>query len=388
MIGVAIVATMLVYLLAKIKIIFPPLVLALLIIYLLNPLVSRLEERGVPRLAATLLSFAVVLGGVSLIIAALIPYVSRQVESFADSWPQFRVQAVDFIDDTAESIEDRTGIRIRTTQLSCLLGADDEPGPDAPSRQRCDEVVEDFRDRLVEGAGDFTAITRGLFEGLLIFILAPLLALYLLVDLPQLQRDALNLVPESHRPEVADLASKIGRAVGGFFRGQLFVALMVGVMSAVGFAIIGLPFWLVIGAIAGFFNLIPLVGPFIGGFIGFLVGAATGGIGLGLKAALVELIVQQIDNHIISPNVMRRAVHLHPATVMVALLAGGAIGGFWGVFLGVPAVAVAKLLTNHLWTTRVLGVAPSPHSAPAVVAGGMAPSIVPDPAPPPEPDES
>jgi predicted PurR-regulated permease PerM len=209
---------------------------------------------------------------------------------------------------------------------------------------------------------------------LLIFILAPLLALYLLIDLPHLQRDILNLAPPHLREELSDLGSKIGRAVGGFFRGQLFVAVVVGVLSSFGFWAVGLDFWLPIGAIAGFTNLIPLVGPFIGGSLGFLVGTITEDVKVGLLAALVALIVQQIDNHVISPNVMRRTVQLHPVTVMLSLLAGGTLAGFWGVLLAVPGVAVAKLLLGHLWATRVLGVPPSPFSA---VAAGKAPSVVP-----------
>jgi predicted PurR-regulated permease PerM len=141
----------------------------------------------------------------------------------------------------------------------------------------------------------------------------------------------------------------------------LLVAFIVGMLSALGFRIIGLPFWLVIGAIAGFFNLIPLIGPFIGGAIGFIVGTISNGIGLGIKAAIVELIVQQIDNHLISPMVMRKSVQLHPATVMLALLAGGALAGFWGVLLGVPAVAVCKIVLGHLYASRILGEEITPY---------------------------
>jgi hypothetical protein len=153
------------------------------------------------------------------------------------------------------------------------------------------------------------------------------------------------------------------------------VALLVGILSAVGFALIGLPFWLIIGAIAGFFNLVPLVGPFIGGGLGFFIGSVTGGVQLGLKAALVELIVQQIDNHFISPNVMRRTVELHPVTVMLSIIAGGALAGFWGVLLVVPAVAVAKLILGHLWSTRVLDLDVSPQGR---AASGRPPSVVPE----------
>jgi predicted PurR-regulated permease PerM len=89
----------------------------------------------------------------------------------------------------------------------------------------------------------------------------------------------------------------------------------------------------------------------------------SSGVGLGFKAAIAALVVQQIDNHIISPNVMKRTVQLHPVTVMLGLLAGGTLAGFWGVLLAVPAIAVAKIIIGHLWTTRVLGLEPTPFSS-------------------------
>lgn len=361
------------YLLLKIRVIFPPLVLALLIIYLLNPPISWLERRGVPRVAGTLGSYVVILGSIGLAIFLLIPFFGTQVENFAEEWPTFRSELASFVDDVSTGVEDRFGLEIDTTQIQCLLGEEVE-GRD------CDQVIERLRMQIGERAGAITEIGVSVLEGLLVFIIAPLLALYLLIDLPQLQRDLINLFPEPLRPEAADLGSKLGRAVGGFFRGQLFVAFTVGALSAFGFWIIGLPFWLIIGAIAGFFNLVPLIGPFIGGAIGFLVGTVTGGVGLGLKAALVELVVQQLDNHIVSPMVMRRAVQLHPATVVLALLAGATLAGFWGILLGVPAVAVAKILLGHLWITRVLEEQATPFARPP--SARAAPSVVPEEHPP------
>jgi predicted PurR-regulated permease PerM len=388
LIGIVAVLVLAVYALAKVRIVFPPLVLALLIIYLANPIVSRLERRGVPRILGTFFSYLVVLGSFTVIVILLVPYVSGQVQDFSDEWPKLREQTVVFVEDTASSLEDRFGFTIQTTQLTCLLGADQIESREAPSHERCDEVTTDFRKRVTSRLGSFLDISRSVLEGLLVFILGPLLALYILIDLPNIQRDMLALVPEQQRDEMADLGQKVNRAFGGFIRGQLLVALSVGVLSALGFAFIGLPFWLIIGAIAGLFNLVPLIGPFIGGGVGFLVGTMTGGVGLGLKAALVELAVQQLDNHVISPTIMKKTVNLHPATVMLALLAGGTMGGIWGIFLAVPGVAVAKLLLGHIWATRVLGVEPSPHATP--VAAGVAPSVVPDDPSEgsPEPDES
>lgn len=382
-IGILILAAVFMWALLKVRIIFPPLVLAILIIYLLNPIVTSLGNRGIPRVAGAIGAYVVVLGGIALLVIALIPVVSGQVSEFSDRWPEFRNQTLEFVNTTAGRLEAGLNTDIDTTQVSCLLGADETTLGGAPSAARCDVVTEQLREQVVAQAGRITQIGSSLIEVLLVFVIGPLIALYLLIDLPQLSRDLKNLAPESHRDEFADLGGKVSSAVGGFFRGQLLVALVVGVLSAVGFRIIGLPFWFVIGGIAGFFNLVPLIGPFIGGSLGFLVGTLTGGLGLGLRAALVELVIQQLDNHFISPNVMRRTVNLHPVTVMLSLLAGGALAGFWGVLLGVPTVAVAKVALGHLWATRVLGAHISPHVS---SEGRDAPSIVPD-RPPEEGDE-
>lgn len=375
-IGILIVLAISLWLLSKVSVIFPPLVLAILIIYLLNPVVTKLHKRGIPRVAGAIGMYVFVLGGLALLIVALVPLVSGEIANFREQWPTFRGDAVNSIEGAAGEINDRFGTRISTAQVACLLGAEDDQGVEAPSPARCHEVTEDFRAWVGERAGRATDIAPSVLGALLVFIIAPLIALYLLIDLPKLASDVKKLLPETHKAEIIDLASKASVLMGSFFRGQLFVALIVGALSALGFRIIGLPFWLVIGAVAGFFNLIPLVGPFIGGALGFLIGTVSGGVTLGLKAALVELIVQQLDNHVISPNVVGRTLNLHPVTVMLGLLAGGTLGGFWGLLLAVPTVAIVKLLFGHFWATRVLMTEVSPHAGPA--AGAEPPSVVPE----------
>ena len=99
-------------------------------------------------------------------------------------------------------------------------------------------------------------------------------------------------------------------------------------MASIGMLIIDLPFWLIVGMIAGLFNMIPLIGPWVGAVPGIVIAITTGGgPGKAIAVAVVMAIVQQIDNHFISPIVMQRAVKLHPAVVMLALLAGGTLVG-------------------------------------------------------------
>jgi predicted PurR-regulated permease PerM len=151
------------------------------------------------------------------------------------------------------------------------------------------------------------------------------------------------------------LARRMNAAVGGFFRGQLVVALIVGILASIGLFIIHLPFWLLIGMVAGFFNMIPLVGPYIGGIPALVIALTTKEPITGLWVILIMVAVQQIDNHFISPLVMQRVVKLHPVLVMLALLLGGTLGGFFGLLVAVPTAAILKILVGHLWRIHVLG---------------------------------
>jgi predicted PurR-regulated permease PerM len=141
--------------------------------------------------------------------------------------------------------------------------------------------------------------------------------------------------------------------MGGFFRGQLLVAFIVAVMSSLGLALIGLPYWAVVGVIAGFFNLVPLIGPFVGAVPAIIIALALRTPATALLVIVVLTVVQQIDNHFISPNVMRWSVKLHPVTVMLTLIVGAALAGFFGMLVAVPIVASIKVVVVHLWRTRV-----------------------------------
>jgi predicted PurR-regulated permease PerM len=127
-------------------------------------------------------------------------------------------------------------------------------------------------------------------------------------------------------------------------------------MASIGMLLIDLPFWLIVGMIAGLFNMIPLIGPWVGAVPGIVIAITTGGgPSKAIAVAVVMAIVQQIDNHFISPIVMQRAVKLHPAVVMLALLAGGTLAGFLGLLLAVPATVAMKIIVGHAWRHYVLG---------------------------------
>jgi predicted PurR-regulated permease PerM len=333
-VGLAVLVAILLLIVWQIRVVFPPLILAGAIVFLLNPIVTALQRRGLPRAAGAGLSYLLVIAFIALAAVGLYPLLADQIQELSDEWPTIESRVEGFVDDWAEMSE---GTFFEFTRADIEDALDTTGGT--------------FEEQLSQAR----EIGAEVFHVLLILILGPIIAFYLLVDVPHLRRVAVDLIPEGARDEVMVVARRLNRAIGGFFRGQLFVALIVGILCSIGLGIIQLKFWFLIGMIAGLFNIIPLIGPWVGGIPGVTIALTTGSP---LKALLVVGImagVQQIDNHFITPYVMQRAVQLHPAAVILALVAGGSLGGFAGLLLAVPAAAVLKILVSHLWHVYVLG---------------------------------
>ena len=337
LVGAAVLIWIVLLVLGRIQILLAPIVLAVAIIYILNPLVGWLSDRHVPRILAAMLGFLFLLAVLGGIGATVAPVVTNQGSELTTSFPQI-------YEDTASDLENMAadmGFNVDLWSYDQLQQFIHDP-------QAQDQILSVVWSRL----GD---VTSGVLEAILVFVIAPVVAFYVLIDLPRVRKEATALIPERHRAEVLHVTRRLGGAVGGFLRGQMLVALIVGVLTSTGFWIIGLNFWLIIGMLAGALNIIPFVGPWVGGFLGVMVGFVTADARTAVLAALVALLVQQLDNHLISPNVLRATVHLHPALIILLILLGGGVGGIWGVLLAVPVAASIKIVAGHLWRTRVLG---------------------------------
>ena len=334
-IGVIILGYLMLRLMLFVNPVVPPLLIAVAVVYLLNPLVSALERRGVPRVAGAGIVYVLFLCIVALVVSLLVPVVGRQVTQVIDHFPDYLADGQAAIRRLAARFGQEPDFRLDAERVREWLSAGE-------NRQAVTRYLTGLR-----------SVTNSVISGLIIIVLGPVMAFYLLVDLPRLRRGAMALVPPARREEIRGLMDRIGQAVGGFFRGQLLVALFVGVASSIGLWAIGLPFWLLVGMVAGVFNLVPLVGPFIGGGLAVIIALISGEPIKAVWAALVLLAVQQIDNHLISPNVMGRTVQLHPVVVMLALLVGASFAGLFGMLVIVPLVAVAKIVFLFIWSKYV-----------------------------------
>lgn len=336
-----------------VRVIWPPLILAGAIVFLLNPIVTALQHRHVPRALGTAVSYLGVAAMLALTVVLVAPLATDQYDDLAKRWPDIRQDLEDSIDDLAlRSVDNNWPIEVPTyAELEGQLRGNKTVDANGDGRVSAEEKQDRFANQLSTAR----ELLLRVFHVGIIFFLAPIIAFYLLVDLPHLRVSARALVPERARGDVMVVARRLSHAIGGYFRGQLAVAIVVGTLASIGMLLIDLPFWLIVGMIAGLFNMIPLIGPWVGAVPGVVIALTTaGGMSKAITVAVVMAAVQQIDNHFISPIVMQRAVKLHPAVVMLALLAGGTLGGFFGLLLAVPATAVLKILVGHAWRHLVL----------------------------------
>jgi predicted PurR-regulated permease PerM len=318
------------------RVIFAPLFIALIVVFVLNPFVTALQRRGVHRLIGAAIGFLAFLAGLVALGLVVVPSIADQASGFASEFPDLYDQLADQV----ISMGERFGLDASIWSYDEILEYLNDP-------ENQDTILS-----IV--VGRIGTLTSGVFEFILVFLLGPVVAFYLLIDLPNVQQRILDLVPERRRAEFAYVGRRLNTAVGGFLRGQLLVAIIVGVMLSLGYWIIDLPFWLLIGLIGGVLNIVPFLGPWVGGILGVFVALATTDLTTAFWAAVVAIIVQQVDNNFVSPSVLRATVRLHPAVTLIVLVLAGAVAGFWGIVIAVPLTAALKIVAGYWWRTRIL----------------------------------
>ena len=325
----------------SIRVIWLPIAFAAGLVFLLEPAVGAFERIRIPRVAGSILAF---LGLAALIVAAtalVFPLVQEQAVEFAQQLPNLYIEVVNWLRDL--------GTRLGLDVDEMLSQQAIEDWLNDPANQ---ETIQDLLLGFGAGAGQ---VIRTVTEMVAVVGLAPVLGIYILIDLERFKANFVELTPPKYQEEVSYVGGAVGTALGSFVRGQLLVALIVGVASSIGMWIIDLPFWLLIGIIAGFLNLIPFLGPIVGGALAVLVALLNGDVWQAVWAVIIMVIIQQIDNHVITPMIQRARVNLSPLVIVLALVIGGSLAGLLGVLVAVPTTAAITIMVGHLWRTRVLG---------------------------------
>ncbi|ONI41175.1 hypothetical protein AN640_00255 [Candidatus Epulonipiscium fishelsonii] len=175
-----------------------------------------------------------------------------------------------------------------------------------------------------------------------------IIAIYILKDKPKLLTIFKNILSVIFKPKIYNELIQIGIAINtvlsGYIRGQIIDTVIVATLTSVLLTVIGVDFAMIIGIIVGIFNLIPYFGPVIGAGIAGVIGIMGGDIQKGIYAVIAVFVLQQIEVFIIVPKVIGENVKLHPISVLLAVVIGGEFCGLFGMLLGVPIVALARVI--------------------------------------------
>ena len=201
-----------------------------------------------------------------------------------------------------------------------------------------------------EAATDFARGALVTFVGGLTYapwlVLIPILAFLLLKDAASVLSTLIEALPKSGRLRSQQLIEEVNDALAAYIRAQLVACVLVGSVCGVGFAVLGVPYAVLLGALAGILEFIPLVGPFVVALVATIV-AALHAPGLALWVVGFLAVLRVVHDYVIYPRLVGRGLHLHPFVIVVSVLAGAELGGIAGLFMAVPVVATLSVVLRH-----------------------------------------
>ncbi len=284
-----------------------------------------------PRAVAVLLIYVTIVLGLALIFVGIVPPLVSQTEAFLQHMPAYLDAARQELRALGDSYEFLQGLDVRAAQV-----LQDSLGGLGGALSQAPQVI---------------SVAVGLFSGAFSVLIVFVLTLYLIVDSGGMRRSLMGLVPPENRPLAEVTIDRIRRRIGNWLLGQILLSAIIGVAAFVGFLVIGLPYALLLAVITAVGELIPLVGPVLSAVPAVLVALTVSPLHA-LVTLILFIVIQQLENHLIVPQVMRRAIDLPPAVVIVALLMGAELQGLIGAVLALPVAAALSVIIQELTELR------------------------------------
>lgn len=312
-----------------------PVIVAVVLTFILNPLVDYfVQQRCYPlkrtfsRTTAVLLTFLVAAGVLTMLLTFVLLPFAHEFERFTGSLPNYIKQTQELIFQLQQTFR----------QL--------ELPPSVQELVR--QGMSDAAGFSVDMGRRFLTGTIGLASRIIDLVVVPVLTFYFLKDWMIIREAFVKLASAGQRAKVRRIIEDVGTVISGYIRGQVAVSAIIGVLVFLGMYFFDMNYALTIGLIAALTEFVPIIGPIIGAIPGLLIALLASPV-LAAKVAVFYVIVHQLENHIIVPKVMGRSIDLHPVTVILAFLIGAQLFGLAGMILAVPVAAIIKVLFNHIW---------------------------------------
>ncbi len=303
-----------------------PFVLGGAVAYFLDPIADRIERLGASRAIAVTIITLVAICIFVIMVLLVIPTLVNQTANLIDIAPKLFQDLQDFLTTRfPEIVDEDSTLRQSLASLGTTI------------QERGGQVVETV-----------LASVGSLVNVVVLLVIVPVVAFYLLYDWDRMVAEIDRLVPREHAPVIRRLASEIDKTLASFIRGMGTVCLILGTYYAVALMLVGLQFGLVVGAFAGFVTFIPYVGAVLGGAlaIGLALFQFWGDwLSIGLVAGIFVL-GQVVEGNILTPKLVGESVGLHPVWLIFALSVFGALFGFVGMLVAVPVAAAIGVLAR------------------------------------------
>lgn len=208
---------------------------------------------------------------------------------------------------------------------------------------------------LSKYSGGFFDAASNFFGGIVSFITVIVLSFYLLLEREAKSKALIHIIPPDRKEAILEVIRKISEKIGRWLRGQLTLCLIIGVLDFIALMIIGIPYALSIGILAAFLEMIPILGPVITGVFAIVIAITTVGWVKALIVLIVFILIQQLENQILVPKIMQKAVGLSPVYIIVALLIAAKLFGLIGIILAVPvAASIVVVIAEWQNLTKVI----------------------------------
>jgi len=326
----------LLWVISKITGIILLLVLSIFFAYLVSPLVEVLRrprtigsrEIAIPKVAAITLAYLIILTAVLVAIFVILPSLSNQ-------FPEFVTQAKLYWQSFGE----------RAQQIIEYSRSRRVPGPVVNAVNR---AVPQVLEKVGHTSTEFASAAVAYLVYLPWLVLIPILAFFLLKDAESFRRSALLMLPRGRwRWRGDEFFQDINSTLAAYIRAQLTACLLIGIVCAVGFTLLGLPGGLVMGFIAGVFEFVPLVGPLVVAIMAAILAVLHAGPFNAFLVLLFLGVLRIVHDYFVYPRLIGQGIHLHPLAVIFAILAGEKLAGVAGIFLAIPLVAIVTVSYKH-----------------------------------------
>ncbi len=312
--------------------------------YLLDPVVCRMERLGLNRLGASVLILVLFVAVFVLLLVVVAPVLGNQLVTFAQRLPGYamRLQTL-AVDEGNALIEKYGGGWLGSLGLQEQLSS-------AQIQKSIGDFVAQGAQWLVNAMKSLVSGGAAVFNFLSLLIITPVVAFYILIDWNRMIAEIDSWLPLDHRDRLRTIAMEIDQALAGFIRGQSLVCLFLGLWYGLGLMLIGLDFGFLIGVIAGLLSFVPYVGSLTALVLSIGVALVQGWPSLKLFLMALGVVVcgQFLEGYVISPKLVGESIGLHPVWLMFSLLAFGQLFGFVGLVVAVPTAAAIGVLVRHL----------------------------------------